>query len=123
MPRPLISPDQSQKVDLNERIPIPAQGITSKTLLEANGTKVVLFAMDREQEISPHRAPFPATVYVWEGRIRFKVEGKDYDMGPGELLLMKKDAVHELHALEPSRFVLTLLKQEAPQELKFSERK
>lgn len=112
MPTPIASLETSQKLELNDLITIPSQGITSKTLIERNGTKVVLFGMDRDQEISPHRSSFPATVYVWEGRICFNVENEAHELGPGDLLIMKKDAVHDLRAIETSRFMLTLLKQQ-----------
>jgi quercetin dioxygenase-like cupin family protein len=74
---------------------------------------VVLFAMDAEQEMSEHRAPFPATLQVLEGRLRMTVGKINREMTARDWLVMPADAPHSLFAVEPTRFILTLLKRQS----------
>lgn len=90
--------------------PIVPGANVSKPLLNLPEGKLVLFAMDAGQEISDHHAPFIATVHVLEGRLLFGVAGKDREMGPSDWLVMPPNAPHRLRALEPTRFLLTMLK-------------
>lgn len=100
----------SQRVCLAEACLIPPGGITSRPLVDERGTRQILFAMDAGQEMSAHRAAFPASVHVLTGRLSFTVTGKTYDLAAGDWLYMPPDALHSLQAVEPTRFLLTLAK-------------
>lgn len=90
--------------------PIVPGATVSKPLL--NGVvKVVLFAMDAGQEISEHRAPYLATVHVLDGRLHFGIGGEERVMTAGSWVVMPPNAAHHLRAAEPTRFVLTMVKE------------
>jgi quercetin dioxygenase-like cupin family protein len=52
-----------------------------------------------------------STVQVLDGKLRFGVGEQERVMGPHDWLVMPANASHRLCALEPTRFVLTLLKR------------
>lgn len=95
---------------LLEAVPVVPGAIVSKPLVNTAGCKVIVFAMDAGQSISEHHAPYVATVQVLDGRLDFRLLGKQYDLVAHDWLLMPFDSRHDLTALEPTRFLLTLLK-------------
>ncbi len=107
---PIVDGTSARYMELLATCPIVAGANVSKPLLNLLEGKVVLFAMDAGQEISEHRAPFTATVHVLEGRLLFGVGSEEREMGPHAWLVMPPNAPHRLRALEPTRFLLTLLK-------------
>lgn len=110
MATPLFDASTPQFAGLLESCPVVPGATVSKPLMNLPQGKVVLFAMDAGQEISEHRAPFVATVQVLDGKLRFRIAGQERVMGPNDWLLMPGNAPHDLTALEPTRFVLTLFK-------------
>lgn len=110
MAKPIFDVASTHHANLDQLAPIVEGAIVSKPLIDAGPVKVVLFAVDREQEISEHRAPYVATVHVISGRMRFGVGGETRMLGPGDWLVMPPDEPHDLAAVEPTRFLLTLVK-------------
>lgn len=110
MAKPLFDVTETVGAEIADLIPIVPGGIVSKALIDTGACKQILFSMDAGQEISEHKAPFPATVHVLEGELDFDVEGAARRMKAGSWLLMPPDAPHGLRALAPCRFLLTLIK-------------
>lgn len=95
--------------DLNQALPMQAGGIVSKAVLDLPGaTKVVLFALDAGQEISPHAAPFPAEIVGLEGRLQVSVGGEAFVILPSQAIQLPAGVPHGIVATEPSRFLLTM---------------
>lgn len=111
MASPLFDATSAQFVELLSACPVVMGATVSKPLVNLPEGKVVLFAMDAGQEISEHRAPFVSTVQVLEGKLRFGVGDQERVMARHDWLVMPANAPHRLTALEPTRFVLTLLKR------------
>lgn len=110
MAKPLYSTDQTQYANLVALIDIASGAIVSKPLIDTGSLKQILFSMDAGQDISQHKAPYAAMVQVLSGQLRFGVGGESRQMGPHDWVLMKPDEPHDLSALEPTRFLLTLIK-------------
>lgn len=110
MAKPLFTTDQTMHANIVELIDVVSDAIVSKPLIDTGPLKQILFSMDAGQEISQHKAVFPATVQVLTGRLRFGLGGEDREMGPHDWVLMQAGEMHDLTALEPTRFVLTLVK-------------
>jgi len=96
--------------NLLDLVPIAERGIVSKPLLQLDA-KVIVFAMDGGQSISEHRAPFVATVHVLDGHLRFTVGDATHDMKANDWLVIPNNAAHDLEAVEPTRFLLTMIKE------------
>lgn len=110
MAQPLFRADAVRAANLIELVECVPSGIVSRTLLSEPAFKQVLFAMDAGQELSEHRAPFVAIVQVLDGRLRMRVAGGEHVLAATSWLLMPPDAPHDLHAEQPTRFLLTLVK-------------
>ncbi len=100
----------SQFAALLDTATIVKDATVSKPLVNLPELKLVLFAMDAGQSISEHRAPYVATVHVLDGRLRFGVDGQSREMTANDWLVMPPDQPHDLDAIEPTRFLLTLVK-------------
>jgi quercetin dioxygenase-like cupin family protein len=99
---------------LSEALPLGAGAIASKPLVDLPGDlKLVLFAMDEGQEISAHSAPFPATVLCVAGRLEVMVAGAWSTLGPGGRMDLPQGVPHGVRALEPSHWLLTMLRGSA----------
>lgn len=95
--------------DLSEALALPAGGIASRPLLEVRGgIKVVLFALDAGQEISPHLSPFPAEVLVLRGRMEISVGDERWTVPAQGRIDFPMGRPHGLLALEASWFLLTM---------------
>lgn len=90
--------------------PIVEGAVVSKPLVNTDTCKAIVFAMDAGQSISEHHAPYVATVHVLDGKLDFAVAGTRRVLAANDWLLIPFDARHDLTALEPTRFLLTLLK-------------
>lgn len=96
--------------DLATIIEMPEGGTVSKPLVADDALRLILFGMDAGQVISEHRAPVLATVHVITGRLKLTVNGQSHTLGSHGWVLMPPDAPHDLEALEPCRFLLTMVK-------------
>ncbi|GMV40214.1 MAG: hypothetical protein AMXMBFR64_19300 [Myxococcales bacterium] len=97
--------------DLTTALAIPEGGIASRPLLDVKGgPKIVLFAIDAGQEISPHQSPFPAEVVLLTGRMAVSVGEQTWELGPNDRIDFPMGPPHGLVALAPTHFVLTMLR-------------
>jgi len=110
MAKPLFDTESVAQGNLLDQSPIVPDAIVTKTLIDTGQLKQILFAMDAGQEISDHRAPFPASVQVLEGEMVFLVAGAERTMRPHDWLIMPADEPHAVSATQPVRFLLTLIK-------------
>lgn len=94
-----------------EALPISQGATASKPLVDLPGDlKLVLFAMDKGQEISAHSAPFPATVLCVSGALEVMVAGEWTRLNPGERKDLPKGVPHGVKAAEASHWMLTMLR-------------
>ena len=104
----------SSITNLSETLPISSGATASKPIMDLPGSaKLVLFAMDQGQEISAHSAPFPATVLCVAGRLEVMVAGAWSTLGPGGRMDLPQGVPHGVRALEPSHWLLTMLRGSA----------
>ncbi len=95
--------------NLHETLPISPGATASRPLIDIPGDlKLVLFAMDQGQEISAHRAPFPASVLCISGVLEVMVDDAWIRLTAGDRQDLPKDLPHGVKALEPSHWLLTM---------------
>jgi mannose-6-phosphate isomerase-like protein (cupin superfamily) len=46
-----------------------------------------------------HRHPYDKVVFVQQGRARWTVDGRDYEAGPGDILVVKAGEVHKFTSI------------------------
>jgi len=88
--------------------------IVSRTLIKRSGGTVTLFAFDKGQALSEHTAPFDALVQVLEGQAEFTIGGTRVRAVSGEAVLMPANVPHAVHATEPFKMLLVMLRDVTP---------
>ncbi len=84
--------------------------IVSKTILDKGVGTITLFAFDKGQRLSEHQAPYDAVVEVVDGRGVIAIDGKDIEVGTGELIIMPGNVPHSVTAGEKFKMLLTMIR-------------
>jgi len=87
--------------------------IVSKVLMKGKNGTVTLFAFAEGQELSEHTAPFDALVHVLEGQLTITIGSSPQDVPAGSLVVMPANVPHALKATQPSKMVLTMIRDQA----------
>jgi quercetin dioxygenase-like cupin family protein len=90
-----------------------SRGISSRVLARTAAGNITLFAFDAGEELSEHTAPFDALVLTLSGALRLTIGGVRVQTAPQTIVLMPAHVPHAVHAAEPSRMLLIMLR-EAP---------
>ena len=83
--------------------------IVSRTLAQNPAVSVTLFAFDADTEIGTHDSTGDAMVLMLEGVGRFTVDGVAHIVHPGEALVMPAKKPHAVYAVEPMKWLLTVV--------------
>ena len=83
-------------------------GRNARTLLKMGPLRVTLVVLGPGGELAEHEAPGPITVQVVHGRIRFRTEQGQHDIGPGQLLATGPGVRHSVVSTEGAAFLLTV---------------
>ena len=84
--------------------------VVSRTLIKRPVGTVTLFSFDKGQGLSEHTAPVDALVQVLDGQAELTIGGELVKAGAGETVLMPADVPHSLHAPEPFKMLLTMIR-------------
>ena len=95
--------------DLASQVAVAPESTVSRTVLRAEGARVVLFAFDAGQELSEHTAAVPVLLSVLDGALDVAAAGRTVRLVPGGLLHLATRTPHTVVALGPTRMVLTML--------------
>ncbi|GAB4194536.1 MAG: hypothetical protein Kow00105_08780 [Phycisphaeraceae bacterium] len=114
MPEVLHNAEQVGCSNLLELAPVVPGATVSKPVLDGKGLRQIVFAMDAGQTMSEHRAPFLAVVQVLYGELDFGVAGRKHRLQAHDWLTMPPDTPHDLTAIKPTRFLLSLVKEPKP---------
>jgi quercetin dioxygenase-like cupin family protein len=107
---PLL-PSQGEKiVSLPAETRFAPNGIVSRTVFTAPGTRVVLFGFAPGQELTEHTSTQHALVQVLSGRCEFTLAGQSHPLKAGDLLHMPPGLPHAVRATEEFSMLLTLAK-------------
>ena len=104
-----------KNIPKNERMTLASQidyqpgQVVSKTLAQNNAVSLTLFSFEKGEEISTHVSGGDAMVQVLEGTGCFTVDGKEYLVHPGEVLVMPANVPHAVSAPEAFKWVLTVV--------------
>src|SRR5687767_648590 len=90
-----------------------AHGIASRILAKMSGGNVTLFAFDAGQGLTEHTSPFEALVMVLEGACTLTIGGRPVRATPGTIVRMPAGVAHAVDAVEATRLVLVMLREQA----------
>jgi quercetin dioxygenase-like cupin family protein len=82
----------------------------SKTLIKKEIGNITLFAFDQGQGLSEHTAPFDAVVHILDGKAEITIGGQPQTVTAGEMLIMPANISHALHAVEPFKMLLVMIR-------------
>lgn len=95
--------------DLASLITVAPESTVSRTVLRAEGTRVVLFGFDTGQQLTEHTAAVPVVLQALEGRMNIGADGELVELVPGGVVHLGTRVPHTVEALEPSKLALTML--------------
>jgi quercetin dioxygenase-like cupin family protein len=95
---------------LLDAAPIVPGANVSRPLHEANGCKIVLFAMDAGQAISAHTVRFPALIQVLDGELAVTVGDATHAVVTGCVIPLPAGLPHAVRATAPTRWLLTMMR-------------
>ena len=101
----------AKALPLAELVTPTERGIASRVLARTAGGNVTLFAFDAGQGLEEHTSPFDALVLVQEGTLALTIGGESVRATPGTVVLMPGGVPHALHAPEPARMLLVMLRE------------
>lgn len=97
-------------VDLEAMTQVADQGIVSKSIVENEHHKIVLFSFAPGQELSEHTASVPAVIHILKGEGAVVLGGVSHDADPGKLYYMPAHLTHAVRAHSELVFLLTMFR-------------
>lgn len=85
----------------------PDQGVTRQVLATSPALMVVAFRFENGAEGKLHDHPHVQSTYVETGRFKFHMTGKDYDLGPGDSLIIPSNETHGCVCIEQGTLIDT----------------
>ena len=102
--------DYQYFANLAAEVSVPPDGILSRTLLNDERLKVVLFAFSKGQQLSEHTASVPAVLHVLEGEAVLKLGPDTQEARAGTWVHMPAHMPHGIEARTPLILLLQMLK-------------
>ena len=96
--------------NINEQINYQEASVVSREIVNKPSGTITLFAFDRGQGLSEHKAPFDALVIITEGTAEVILSNVKHVVKAGEMLLMPANETHALKAIEAFKMILTMIK-------------
>jgi quercetin dioxygenase-like cupin family protein len=97
--------------NIEAEVPIPENGILSRTLFNDEALKVVAFGFSVGQELSAHTAPMAAILYFIRGEAEITLGGEKKNARAGSFVHMAPDTPHGIVARTPVAMLLLMLKK------------
>jgi quercetin dioxygenase-like cupin family protein len=104
----LISPGFARVLSLAEETQFSPNGIVSRTLLQTENLRLVLFGFAEGQELTEHTTTQHATVHILSGECDFSVGSQTHRLKPGDLLYLPPGAPHAVKAVGRFSMLLSL---------------
>ena len=97
--------------DVAAEVPVPDNGVLSRTLFNDDALKVVAFGFSAGKELSAHTAPMAAVLHFLKGEAELTLGGEKRDVRAGALVHMAPGLTHGIIAKTPLVMLLLMLKQ------------
>lgn len=85
--------------------------VVSRTFSQNSSLSLTLFAFDAGEGVSTHTAPGDALVQVLDGEALVNIDGKEMNLGAGEVVVMPADIPHSVTAVKRFKMLLTVVKK------------
>ncbi len=101
---------QPVAADLATMSEFARDGIVSKSIVENDHHKIILFTLAAGQELSEHTASVPASIHVVSGAGTVELAGEEHEARPGMLYYMPAELRHAVRARDDLVFLLTMFR-------------
>jgi quercetin dioxygenase-like cupin family protein len=98
--------DEIQKLKLD--LEHTSGGRAAKTLAKTDGLRVTLVLLEQGAMLNPESTAGGASVHVLHGRLHIQLAGDEWDVGPGEMMVLDQNLKQPLSAVEQSAFLVTI---------------
>jgi quercetin dioxygenase-like cupin family protein len=95
---------------LAEALPVTASATTSRSVVDNDHVRVIVFAFDTGEQLTEHTAAMPVVVQLITGAMRFEVAGEAHHLAAGDCVYLAAKEPHSLEALEPSLMSLVMIR-------------
>jgi quercetin dioxygenase-like cupin family protein len=112
----LLPADEARSLTLADAIQKSASGIVSRTVLQTEDLRVVLFSFAEGQELTTHTNRRRAVIHILEGACDFFHSGEWHRLVSGTLLHLPPSAPHGVRASAGSFSMLLTLGAEPTKE-------
>ena len=111
VPTPIMTDLQ----DIASMIQVNEEATVSRTVMHAEGVRLVLFSFDKDEILSEHTAAMPVILHTLEGALEIEADGRTVVLKPGDVIHFGTRLPHAVRALEPSKLALYMLdRREGP---------
>lgn len=100
---------KAQVLTLKEQVSYQEGQVVSKTLAQNSALSVTLFSFDKGEEISAHKSGGDAFVTCLDGAGRVTIDGKPYELHPGESIVMPAGHPHAVYGQERFKMLLVVV--------------
>ncbi|HET7752687.1 MAG TPA: cupin domain-containing protein [Anaeromyxobacteraceae bacterium] len=84
------------------------EGHNAKTLVKNDSLRIVLIDMHQGARLGEHQTDSRISIQVLTGKVSVRLPGKSHAVAAGQLLAVDESLPHDVEALEPSTFLLTI---------------
>lgn len=102
--------EPATRYTLKDLIDYQEGAVVSKTVIKKETGAVTLFSFDKGQGLSEHTAPFDAIAHIVEGEAQIVIDGNQYAVKAGEIIMMPANHPHAVKAVTPFKMLLIMVK-------------
>ncbi len=102
--------DHSEIYNIDKMVDYNQGAVVSRTLKKDGCGTVTVFAFDRGEGLSEHAAPFDALVQVIDGNGLFIIDGAEYSLAAGQVIMMPANIPHSVSAVQRFKMILTMIR-------------
>jgi quercetin dioxygenase-like cupin family protein len=104
-----VNLSMARVADVASLVAVADDSTVSRTIMTAEGARLVLFSFDTGQELTEHTAAVPVLLQALDGHFEITAAGDTVDLRPGDVIHLGTRTPHAVVAREPSRLLLTML--------------
>ena len=83
-------------------------GRVGRTLVKAGPLRLTLTLLAEGVGVGTHHAASPMTLQVVQGRLHYRVDDEEFELGQGEVLFFGPGHAQDIRALEDTALLLTI---------------
>ncbi|HET9426097.1 MAG TPA: cupin domain-containing protein [Gemmatimonadaceae bacterium] len=87
-------------------------GRTARTLVKEGPLRLTLMGLAEGGDLPEHKTSGPVSIHVIEGSVTFSGSGREFPLGPGEVLMFAANVAHSAKSAEGCVFLLTVVHEE-----------